>query len=524
MGLFDGLLLRASEPKGPGDDFWYEPLGTMTVAGVRMSPEGAKKVSAWFRGREILATTLAMIPLDMFERLPNDEGNERAPQHPLHDVIHRKPAPWLDSFQWRRQAMYHLIDHGNAYAWIKPGTRGVVHELWPIHPTNVVKVDLAATVGRKVYTIRDPKTQQATTHTDSEIFHLCGMSDDGIVGKGILDYAREALGLVMVTEQFAQSVFSRGSMGAGALEVPGTLDPEASKRMAESFITSKGNWHLPKVLEQGAKWVQSQGLTPENAQMLNSRKFGIPEMARYLGVPPHMLFDLDRSTNNNIEHQGQEFLDYTEGQWLSLWEFGINNQLIVRADRFFAEFNRNAFVRGDIATRWAAYVDAITTGTYTRNEVRRMENKRKLEGLDEPLNPAHLTGKPARSNKSQGGATPAPTEAALAAADQFEMRARAIAIESAARLLRKEIAAVQKAAVQHASDGDLFASAVNEFYAKHVDLVMSTLQVSRGLAEDHCVRQAQQIIAGVGIVAVETWQSPTYAAGLAALALEEVAA
>jgi HK97 family phage portal protein len=503
--------LYAGTP-GPDADFWYQSAGTMTTAGIVLDEDGAKKVSAWFRGREILATTLAMLPLDLFFRLPGDDGRDDADTHPLYDVLHRKPNPWQDSFRWRRQMMYHLIDFGNGYNRIVPGARYFAGELWPIHPS-LVKPELISN-GSKVFHIRDPKRGTTSIVSGDEIFHLCGMSDDGVEGKGILQYARDSLGLNVVTEQFAGRVFSRGSLSAGAIETPATLDPAASKRMAESFTTSSQNWHLPKVLEQGAKWVPGQGMTPENAQMLLSRKFGIDEMSRWLGVPPHMLASLDRSTNNNIEHQGQEFIDYTEGQWLSLWEFAINDQLVTRPDRFYAEFNRNALVRGDLATRWAAYMTAITTGTYTRNEVRVMENKKKLDGLDVPLDPQNITGKPA------AGAQPTPRQQ-----PEKSGKAAAIVTESAARVLRKEVEAVSKAAVKYAADGDAFTAWVTDFYTKHATLIAQTLQMSETQAQAYCWGQAQQIVNGAGWVAsVEQWATDHYAAGLAALALEDEAA
>ena len=56
--LFDGGL-RAATP-GPTDDWWYQPVGTMTPSGMRVDVDQAQKISAWYRGRDILATVLAM--------------------------------------------------------------------------------------------------------------------------------------------------------------------------------------------------------------------------------------------------------------------------------------------------------------------------------------------------------------------------------------------------------------------------------------------------------------------------------
>jgi HK97 family phage portal protein len=359
----------------------------MTAAGMRVDAEGAKKISAWFRGRDILATALAMLPLKVYSVLPDDKGAEVASTHPLHDVLSRKPNAADDAFTWKRRAMFDIIDTGHAYNWIQIGRAWSLDRIDPRCVT-FERIKSGAHKGRLLYYVRDETTGQTTTHTQDEIFHLRGAD-----GKGILESARDNLGLAMTTEQYASRIFSRGTLNGGVIEVPGPMDPESARSMAQSFVTAAGEWHMPKVLPMGAKMADPKlALTPENAQMLLSRKFAISDVARWLGLPPHMIGDLDRATFSNIEHQGQEFVTYSLGPWLSLWEFAINDQLILQPNRFFAEFTRDALVRGDIAARWQAYQIAVQTGTWTRNEVRRKENMNALDGLDEPLDPAHLTG------------------------------------------------------------------------------------------------------------------------------------
>jgi len=507
--------LHASTP-GPADDFWYGSVGAVTASGLRISEESAQKVSAWFRGRDILATTLAMLPLGMYARLPNDQGREAALDHPLHDVIHRKPNPWQDSFQWRRQAMYKLIDYGNSYHAVRPGARGFADALWPLDPT-CVEPELLAN-GNKVYHIRDPKNGTVRTFAQDDIFHLMGASDDGVVGKGILARARDSLGLSLALEQYAAKTFQTGALHGGVIKIPGLLNEEASKRMARSFrdtTAGPGNWHMPVVLEQGAEWALNT-MTPEDAQMILSRKFSVNDIARWLGLPPHMLGDLEKSSFSNIEHQGQEFVTYAEGPWLSLWEFATNDQLVIEPRTYYAEFNRDALVRGDLATRWEAYMKAVQTGIFTRNEIRVIENRKKLPGLDEPIHPANLTG----SQPAQRDPRPAPRRERKESEDSD--KARAIVEQSAARVLRKEIAAVSRMAVTHAADGDAFAVAVTEFYAKHVALVEETLQLATDQAEAYCASQASQVVSGDWVAAVGLWGTAPYASGLAALALEGV--
>jgi HK97 family phage portal protein len=508
-----GMFLGLQASRAVDDDFYYQPVtaNIPTASGMRVDEDQARKLSAWYRGRDILATSLAMLPFQVFERLPNDRGAKVARNQPLYDIIHNQPNDWQDAFTWRRQKMYHLIDYGNGYDRILPGSRGFVDSLQPIDPMLVTPEQLET--GRIVYRVKDPKRGVTSTYTQDEIFHLCGASDNGYAGKGILQFARENLGTGLATESYAAHIFGKGTLNGGVIETPGVLDTEASGRMARSFITAAGNWHLPKVLEQGAKWVQTK-MTPEDAQMLLSRQHTVDDIARWLGVPRQMLMNSDPSYGN-AEQFRQDFVDFSLGQWASLFEAATNRQLVLNTRRFYVEFNRDALVRGNLAQRWQAYHFATTDGIYTRNEIRRLENMPALDGLDEPLTPAHIVGKPDPNANEPGPAEPPPSKG--------NPKAEAIAIESASRVLRKEITAVQKIAVRHAADEDQFVQAVTDFYAKHVELVAQTLQMTLDQAERYCAGQAHQIVNGAWIAALDLWKTSAYAEGLAAIALEDAA-
>ena len=450
-----------------------------------------------------------------------------AKSHPLYDILHDKPNGWQDSFQWRRMSMYHLIDHGNAYHRIVAGGRGVVDQLWPIDPTTVTPEQ--ASTGRLIYHVRHPKTGLVTNLMQDEVFHLRGASDDGIVGKGILEYARTSLGTASATESYAAQIFSRGALNGGVIENPGLLNDAASARMARSFATTVGDWHLPKVLEQGSTWKPNE-LTPEDAQMLLSRKHTVDDIARWLGVPRQMLENNDPSFGN-AEQFDRNFITYALGPWLSLFEFGINDQLVIASRKYFAQFTREALVRGDLAVRWAAHVAAVNAGIKSVDEVRAVENLNARGGkADELREPQNITGKPKAPDATApdevpdepppAAPVPPPFKKAPPPADQQSAQASAIAAESAARLLRKEIAAVQKMAVRHAGDEDAFVLAMTEFYAKHAGLVAQTLQISPADADRYCAGQAHQVCNGDWLAALAQWKTDDYAAGLAGLALE----
>lgn len=519
MGFFDRAIgvLGASYPAD--HDFWYHPVGTVTAAGITLTAEGAQKVSAFYRGVDILSTSLAMLPLNVYRRLPGDAGADVAREHYLYDVLHNKPNQIQTSFHWRREAMRRLIVKGNHFSWIVAGRRGFADQLQPIYAD--VKPERTE-AGRKIFRVRQ-KDGTFTTHTQDEIFHLCGCSDDGVEGVGVVQWAKDSIGLALATETYASKLFSQGNNFGLVLEAPGRPDEELAKSLRDNFQQAHSglaNAHKAAILFGGIKATRPS-MTGEETQFIASRQFSINDIARWLGLPPHMLGSLERSTNNNIEHQGQEFVTYSLGPWLTLFEQSINDQLIVNREQYYVEFVRDALVRGDLAARWQAYHTAVTDGVVTRNEVRRKENWKSLPGLDEPLTPAHIIGKQDTASRAPEPSDDEDDDEPPAAASPS--KAERIAQESAARVLRKEIAAVSASAVRHASDEDAFVGAVTAFYDRHAALVASTLQLTEAAAREYCAGQAHQVIGGDWTRALELWQTPAYAAGVAAIALEEAA-
>ena len=159
------------------------------------------------------------------------------------------------------------------------------------------------------------------------------------------------------------------------------------------------------LLEEGMTF-EKVGMTSEDAQFVESRKFGINEVARIFRVPPHMIADLERATFSNIEHMNLEFLTYTMMPWLRRWEQVLNFDIIPpdERDRFYVEFNPAALLRGDIATRYSAYSTGRQWGWLSANDVRRLENMNSIgpEG-DKYLVPSNMW--PADKLVLSGGST-----------------------------------------------------------------------------------------------------------------------
>ena len=399
MSSFWNRLSYLFKPKAgtpsADDDYWYSPVYSPTSGGVNVTPDTAMQVSAVMACVRIISETLATLPLHMYRRLPNG-GKDKAVRHPLYDILFRQPNQWQTSVEFLEMMQGHLCLRGNACAEKVPGRRGSVDQLVPIHPDRVQIERLEN--GKLRYIIQDQWGQNRKLSQD-QIFHVRGMSSDGIKGLSPINYAAESIGVSFATQQFAARFFSNNARPSGVLEHPGVLkDPKALGRLKTSWQESQtgSKQHSIAILEDGIKFHEI-GIKPEEAQFLETRKYQALDIARIYRIPPHMIAEMDRATFSNIEHQGLEFVVHTMRPWLVRWEKAILRDLIDVPDIYFAEFLVDALLRGDIKSRYEAYASGINAGWISRNEVREKENLNPRPGLDEMLVPLNMQSSSVRA-------------------------------------------------------------------------------------------------------------------------------
>ena len=171
-------------------------------------------------------------------------------------------------------------------------------------------------------------------------------------------------------------LFRSGASPGGVLEHPGIVkDPERVRESWNSVYQGSGNSHKIAVLEEGMKYTPI-GISPEQAQFLETRKFQINEIARIFRVPPHMVGDLEKSSFSNIEQQSLEFVKYTLEPWLVRWEQAMMRSLLTSEAKkeYFIKFNVDGLLRGDYQSRMSGYAVARQNGWMSANDIRELEN------------------------------------------------------------------------------------------------------------------------------------------------------
>lgn len=340
--------------------------GEPVEAGVAVDAAKALGLTAVYRAVSLVAGTCAGVPLHGYRR----DGNERRDVTADHPLL-TDPHPELPAVAFWEQVYAALELHGNAFLRKQP-TGSRPRYLLPIHPT-LVRVG-RANDGTKVFEVR---TGSGTVPlTSAEVLHIPGLVYDGTVGVGPIDAARQGLGLSLAAEKYGARLFGRGTLISGVLETERRLPPGAAdqlKKQWQARVSGLRNSHDVTVLDQGAKF-RALTLTPEQAQFLDTRRFGVVEVARLFGVPPVLLMESGDASNwgTGIAEQVRGFLTFSLAQRLQRTAGWVTKALLPRD--VWAEHTTEVLLRLDGPTRYRMLETGIRAGILSRAEARRIEN------------------------------------------------------------------------------------------------------------------------------------------------------
>ena len=379
MGIFSGLFRSRDKPKNATSGSSYRFYLGSSTSGKPVTERSAMQMTAVHSCVRILAEAIACLPLHLYRYTENGD-KVKATDHPLYHLLHDEPNPEMTSFSFRETMMTHLLLWGNAYAQIIRNGKGEVIALYPLMP-NRMEVDRDKQ-GQIYYSYstasEDAPTMKGSTVnlSPADVLHIPGLGFDGLVGYSPIAMAKNSIGMAIACEEYGAKFFANGDAPGGVLEHPGTIkDPQRVRESWQSTFGGSANANRIAVLEEGMKYTPI-GISPEQAQFLETRKFQINEIARIFRVPPHMVGDLEKSSFSNIEQQSLEFVKYTLDPWVIRWEQNLARALFSLEEKqeYFFKFNVEGLLRGDYATRMNGYATARQNGWMSTNDIRSLEN------------------------------------------------------------------------------------------------------------------------------------------------------
>lgn len=363
------------------------PVGWVETvqAGVAVTEAGIMGLSAAWACVNLLAGTIASLPIMVYR---TDSAGNRvvAKEHPLYRVLHDSPNYDQTSLDFWEGGQAALELRGNMHARIERNAGRIV-ALHPIfNPSIVRQAD-----GSLRY--RWTENGRAWDEPQENIFHVRGFGGSPLGGLSTLTYGRQVFGLSLAVNGAAQSTFANGVRPSIYLVTPPDKTLTGDQRnLMEAALQEKHagamNSGRPMLLEGGITPHQIS-MTPEDAQMLESRSFSVEEICRFFEVPPHMIGHTEKSTSwgTGLEEQTLRFQKFTLRRRLKRIEQAIAKQLLTPADRvagIVVEFNLEGLLRADSKGRSEFYQKMTQIGAMTINEVRALENLPPVPGGDVP--------------------------------------------------------------------------------------------------------------------------------------------
>lgn len=362
---------------------WF---GHQTHAGKTVDANTAMQFTSVFICSRIISETLGLLhdSIGIFEK--DKVGNYHPVDHDLTEVLSLTPNAEMDGLEYLETIGANLSVQGNTYSYINARGKGMISSLAPI-PSKDVEPKLNKTSGLIEFRVNDRGKWE--TYPREKIWHIKGFGGDGLVGYSPIGYARQLIGMGLATEEFQARFFANGAMPSWIISIPEWLEedqrPKARQNIQE-LMAGVNNAYRVMFLEGGIT-ATSATMPLEDAQFLQLRGLNRDEIFGLFRVPPHMGGNLERSTNNNIEQQALEFVQYCMMPYVSRIEASAKRWLLGPGDRrrLVVRFNVDELLRADAKTLADLHSKYVQNAILSRNEVRASIGRNRVDkpGMDD---------------------------------------------------------------------------------------------------------------------------------------------
>jgi HK97 family phage portal protein len=335
----------------------------------------AFETSAVVRCIDLRAGAIGMLPLRLMRKPTNSGGAvEEASEHPLYDLLMYEPNAFQTAFEFKKLMETRVLTHGDAYARIvRTGQR--VAGLLPIDPAGA-NVE-AQGDGRLRY--RFTQNGRSFDLPQEEVFHLRGLSIDGVNGLSMLDLAAEAIGLSREAAASLFAIYKTGMTAGGALSHPLKLSKMAKQDLKQQLEDYSGSRNRGRymVLDEGMKVEQFQQ-TARDSQTLETARHQVEEIARFFGVPRPLMGMDETSWGSGVEQLAILFVRFALAPSFVNWEQAIRRSLLTREEkrRYAPDFDERELLRGSMKDQAEFFAKASGSGGHKPwmqpNEIREL--------------------------------------------------------------------------------------------------------------------------------------------------------
>ena len=380
--------LRRGEGSSDDSNFTTEPyyIGD-SKSGVTVNREVMMQASAMFCGARVLSQGVAQVPLKLFDIQIGEDGRRTrtvARDHSAYSLLSEQPNDFQTAFTFIETLVLHAIfDHGG-FAYIDRRRDGTVRELLPIVPDQI-QPTWNETKRELEYHWNDGKGA-ARVLKPKEVIHLKGPSWDGFTGVAALKVVKESLGLSVALERGHAKLFEKGGRPSGVLSNSEKVAPERIEQMRSAWQDRFGPSGEGGIAVLDGQWGFSPiQMSAVDAQYVETRKFQIEEIARFLVVYPQMLMAGENMNFASVSEFFRAHVMHSIMPWARRLEQELKRSVLsLESDSSIQpKLMLDGLMRGSPKERGEYYKVALGAGNapafMTQNEVRDLEDLDRLE-------------------------------------------------------------------------------------------------------------------------------------------------
>lgn len=362
---------------------WTDGRGASGGSAEKVTPHSSMGLSAVWACSNLISGTLSSLPFEIIQT--DDAGFPKvAGAHPLHKVIYESPNFDQTALDFWDFMTLSLELRGNAYASVARDSQGSIKALYPVQPDAMSVRRLSN--GRIEYRWTDGG--KAFIRLDRDVFHVRGPGGNALGGMSTLQFGSRTFSAAISAEKAAASTFENGMRPGGVIAFKEWLNETERKVVDEIVDRYIGSLNSGKpFIAEGGMEFSPISVSPEDAQMLETRQFSVEEICRFFQVPPALIGHAGSSTAwpTSVDQQVLMFTKFYLRRRVKRIEQAVRKQLLTPEDRaagVSARINMDGLLRGDPASRAAYYQIMTQIGGMTINDVRALENLPPVEGGD----------------------------------------------------------------------------------------------------------------------------------------------
>lgn len=345
--------------------------------------------------KEVVYFTCLKIRMDAMGKIPIKlyQGDQKL-HDPVWELLSLRPNPYMTSADFFKLAEFNLLHYGNSINAINWDSRtGEIVSIVPLAPDNVeiiidnVNLFSKTSKNKMYYKYKDPGSDKTYPLRSEDVLHFKGFTTNGFIGEPILNYLMDAVDVGQSAQVFTKKHFQEGLMSRIVLQYTGDIKMENRRILQKQFKELNGGVAnagkiIPMPLGFSLSTIDAK-LT--DSQFLELKKLSAMQISAALGIKPHMLNDLEKSSYASIDALNEQFYKDTLLGTITDKEMELNYKLISEEDRRlgkFWKFNVDVILRPDQYKRAEIYAKGVQGGWMMPSEARSKEDYPFVAGSD----------------------------------------------------------------------------------------------------------------------------------------------